>query len=265
MAVEFKVEGTRTSENRFLPHFIKVKPELNGRHDLPNIEWLINSILEFGQLQPVVIRNDGGTPVLCAGFSRWRAISEINKRKLTPKPLLVRCSYLKVDEMQGYLAAIAENHHRNAPTELDDAYNVQRMLNIYQMTEEQIAAVYFPPDKEGQAKDPKQALRFVKERLALIDLAPVAKKAMKEGRLKGTAARAIAKLTQEQQAEVIASKPQGKIKGSDVPTTKAPAEKGWKFIKAEIESVIESGYFQGAKKKVQASDDMVEWLQRLVG
>src|SRR5437870_10614480 len=97
MAVEFKDKESysRVNDYSFDPAALKINPKLNGRHDLPDIEWLIADIAKNGQLEPVPIRNDGGTRVLCAGFSRWRAIVEINKRKLTPVPLRIRCSYFK--------------------------------------------------------------------------------------------------------------------------------------------------------------------------
>src|ERR1019366_999172 len=101
---------------------IIVKPELNGRHDAPAIEWLIADIVEQGQIQPVIIRNDGGKAVLVAGFSRWAAISEINKQKLTTAPVKVRCVYSRCNELDGLKLNIAENKFRNSTTPLDDAY-----------------------------------------------------------------------------------------------------------------------------------------------
>ena len=79
MAVEFDVKGTRTSEYLFAPEQLEIDPSLNGRHELPDIQWIVESILTHGQLQPVTIRRSGGKPVLVAGFSRWRAVSQINK------------------------------------------------------------------------------------------------------------------------------------------------------------------------------------------
>src|ERR1035437_5957897 len=108
MAVEFTVPGHRTSENRFLPENIDAQPEMNGRHDIPDIQWIVDSILRHRELQPVTIRRTGGKPVLVAGFSRWRAVSEINKKKLTPEPLELRCSYTQLTEKQAYLANIEE-------------------------------------------------------------------------------------------------------------------------------------------------------------
>lgn len=152
MAVDFNVKGSRTSEYRFLPEQIEIDPKLNGRHDLPDINWLIDSILKMestggcGQIQPVPIRRVGGQPVLAAGFSRYRAICAINKDMLLwvdgeavkgarEKPLEVRCCYTALTEKQAFLANIEENRVRNATTPMDDAFNLQRLVNVYQHTE----------------------------------------------------------------------------------------------------------------------------------
>jgi len=191
MAVEFNVSHKRGTEYLFLPEQVKIKPELNGRHETPDIEWLIQDILERGQLQPVVIRNDGGAPVLVAGFSRWRAVSEINKRGLAPVKLTLRCTYFRGSEKEAFLANIAENRHRNATTPIDDAHNIAR-LERYGMTIAEIAEVY----RENEA--------WCRSRLALISLCEDGRAALKEGKLKPTAAVEIAKLAEEQQREVLA-------------------------------------------------------------
>src|ERR1700736_5073026 len=100
MAVNFTAPHSRTSEYRFLPEDITIKPDLNGRFETPEIEWLITDMLAHGQHTPVVIRNDGGASVLVSGFSRWRAVREINDRKLTPVPLQLRCTYVQCTESE---------------------------------------------------------------------------------------------------------------------------------------------------------------------
>jgi ParB/RepB/Spo0J family partition protein len=212
MAVQFAVEHKRTSEYRFYPEDITIKPDLNGRHEKPEIEWLITDILAHGQHTPVVIRNDGGEAVLVAGFSRWRAISEINKRWLAPVRLQVRCTYVQCSEGEAFLINISENRFRNPATPLDDAHNIKRLLNVYQMTDEQVAGVYFPTAKtEGEIKT---ARKFVKDRIALISLSEEAAEAVKSGRVKESAAVAIAKLSEAQQHEIL--KKEGTIGRSDV-------------------------------------------------
>ena len=207
MAVDFE-EGRRTSEYRFLPEQIEVHPEMNGRHELPDIQWIVDSILRHGQLQPITIRRNAGKPVLVAGFSRWRAVSEINEKKLSEKPIELRCSYTALTEKQAFLANIEENRVRNATTPMDDAYNIQRLINIYQMTEDQVAANY------------RETLAWVKTRMSLIELTPEAEKALLEGRLIGSAAKAIAKLSSQQQRAVL--KQEGKITSKDVKRLIAP-------------------------------------------
>lgn len=218
MAVEFTSDYKRTAEYRFLPEDISIKPDLNGRFDKPEIDWLITDILTKGQHTPVVIRKDGGAAVLVAGFSRWRAITEINKRKLTPVPMQVRCTYVQCSEAEAFLINISENRFRNPTTQIDDAHNIKRLLNVYAMTEEQIAAFYHPTAKTDS--ELKVAIKFVADRIALISLSPEAEQAVRSGRVKENAAKAIAKLSQEQQSEVLKKK--GTIARKDVTPAKAP-------------------------------------------
>lgn len=191
MAVTFATEHTRTSEYLFNPAEIVVKPELNGRHEAPDIEPLIASIVKDGQLEPGIVRKDGEQAVLCAGFSRWRAITEINKRKLTPVPLSFRAIYQKANELDGFLINIYENRFRNQTTRLDDAYNVRR-LEQWGQTEAQIAAIYGAD------------IKWVKQMQKLVALDPAAQKAVANGRVKPSAIAAVAKLTNEKQREVVA-------------------------------------------------------------
>ena len=266
MAVSFSVEHKRTSEYRMFPEVLVIHPELNGRVDKPDVEWLIADILKNGQIQPVTIRNDGGRPVLVAGFSRWRAISEINKRKLSPVKMQLRCTYLECTETEAFVANIAENRYRNSTTALDDAHNLKRLLKVYAMTEEQVLEIYFPDLKPDNKK---AAQRWIKNRVALISLVPEAAKAVADGRVKETAAVAIAKLSEEQQREVVAGK--GKVQGKDLPThaprpAKANGKGSLATIKTAIEQVIETGEFIGiGGKRCKASDDLVEFLARISG
>ena len=218
MAVQFAAEHKRTSEYRFYPEDITIKPELNGRQDKPDIEPLILDILAYGQHTPVIIRSDGGEAILVAGFSRWRAISEINKRGLAAVKMKLRCTYMECKETEAFLINISENRLRNPTTPIDDAHNIKRLLNVYAMDEDQISLVYFPTAKTDS--ELKEARKFVKDRIALISLSPEAEEAVKSGRVKESAAKAIAKLSQAQQHEVL--KKQGTIERKDLQPAKTP-------------------------------------------
>jgi ParB/RepB/Spo0J family partition protein len=205
MAVDFDVKGTRTSEYRFLPEYVEIDPLMNGRHETPDIQWIIDSILRHGQLQPVTIRRTANKPVLVAGFSRWRAVSEINKQHLTEKPLELRCSYTALTEKQAFLANIEENRVRNDTTPMDDAYNIQRLINIYQMSKPEIAEAY------------RLSLSWVVGRLDLIEATPAVEKQIRKGAIKGPAARAVAKVSKEHQENLAAlAEKTGKVTLEDV-------------------------------------------------
>jgi ParB-like chromosome segregation protein Spo0J len=180
MPASFNVEMKRDAIYKCMPENIEVRPELNGRQDKPDIEWLISDILKHGQLQPVGIWSDAGTPVLSYGFSRWRAISEINKRGLTPQPFEIKCTFLKTNEQGAFVRNISENRMRNETTPIDDAHNIQRLL-AWMMTPEQVANVYFP--MAATVEEVKKAVKWVNDRVELIKLTPEAEQAVISGRL----------------------------------------------------------------------------------
>jgi ParB/RepB/Spo0J family partition protein len=233
MAVEFKTAHKRTSEYNFAPEDIVIKADLNGRHEITDIEWLIADIVERGQLQPVVIRNDGGLPVLVAGFSRWRACMEINKRKLTPVPVRLRCSYFRGSEMEGFLANISENRLRNQTTAMDDAYNCRR-LEQWGMELDAIAAHY------------REKPAWVKKRLSLLSLTEPAREAVANGVIKPTAAAEIAKLSEEKQREVVARANNGEhVRVSDAAAAGGSKKPTFSEVKTYLQGVVNTGLPEG--------------------
>lgn len=213
MAVDFKIDKehmSRGSLYRIDPRRVKVNPELNGRHDLPPIEDLLQGFQDIGQLQPCPVGNDGGDAVLRMGHRRWRAAMKLTETSPLPDlgywPLL--CVYYRGNEWDAYLAAIAENHQRESTTPIDDAKNCARMEK-HGMNIEHIAGVFYPAAKSDPEKM-KTASAWVKQRLALVTLAPEGEDAVKNGRLKPTAAVAIAKLSQKAQKELFAEQKDAK-------------------------------------------------------
>jgi ParB-like chromosome segregation protein Spo0J len=235
MAVDFKAPSlTRTSEYMIAPHDIKFKPSLNGRHEVPNVDWLIESFAEIGQITPVGVRKDGDDAVLCFGFSRWRAAVEGIKRKKLPADFKLRCVYHKANEEQGFLANIAENRERNPTTALDDAHNIAR-LERYGKSLEEIVKIYHPTDEFGAELDDKKALKWVKERLALVSLSKSSEEALKNGDLKPSAAKVLATLSEEQQAFALKqSKKNGTpLTAASLKAPKAPKAKDTPLLEAD--------------------------------
>jgi ParB-like nuclease domain len=215
------------------PEEIEIRPELNGRHDKPDIEWLIADILKRGQKQPVEIWDDAGQAVLSYGFSRWRAISEINKRKLTPEKMQIKCVYCKCNEQQAFINNICENRMRNPTSELDDAHNIQRLFE-WGMDEVEVSKIYFPIAVTED--ELKEAVKWVRERNNLVKLTPEAQKAMRDGRLNETAAQAIAKLSSAQQREALKAN-DGKIKAKDIKALAPKSTRGRKPAPAKAAAI----------------------------
>jgi ParB-like chromosome segregation protein Spo0J len=202
MAVNWKAAGISRGSTTYkcLPETMEVNPEMNGRHDLPDIQWLVDSILnEGGQQTPVKARNNGGRPCLVSGFSRWRAIMQINREKLTPEPLEIIYTLHDGNEQTGYLVNLAENIRRNDLTALDQA-EVCTKLAGWGMTPEQIA-LRFP--KPNGVPGAHQTASWVKARLKLSGATPEVQQAVRDGKLGVTAAAHISKLADEAQKVAV--------------------------------------------------------------
>jgi ParB-like chromosome segregation protein Spo0J len=262
MAVMFK-DMKRGSVYLLDSRKIKVLPELNGRHELPDIEWLIQDIARNGQDTPVVVRAEGPpsarTAVLDCGYSRWRAINEINKRKLTPVPLRLACVFREGNEVDGFLSNVRENRFRNTTTPLDDAHNIAH-LRRFQMTDEDIAHVYFP-DSKGDRKKTKKAIAWVKKQAKLATLTPEGEKAVKEGRLKAPAARKIAQLSAEVQKALLAE--QGPVTAATVRKAEGKPEKmTLREVRKELNDAVRSHVVPVFN--VQIPPMVCDWLLSLV-
>ncbi len=191
MAVDWKVEHKRGSEYLFFPDEIVVKPEDNGRFEPGKINDLVYSFGRVGQLQPVSIQNEGGRPVLKAGFNRWQAAVEINNGKPLADRMRLRCVLNRGTALETTVMNIHENHFRNPVTELDDAHNIARLMDRYGKSIEEVAETY------------QQDVKWVKKRLKLLKLSDEAKHALMAGEVKITAAAKLAAMTPEQQHAAI--------------------------------------------------------------
>lgn len=223
MAVSFATDSMSRSGALYVdyPENILVEPELNGRHEHTEIEDLAADIEKNGQMSPVGIRkNEQGQAVLVYGHRRYRAISLLNSRN-SANPRKVICNYFAVGEDEAFAMAIGENRFRRDVSPIDDCANITVMLRRFGKTLEDIATVYFPEARTPEAK--LEALKFVKTRAALVELAPEAATAVREGRVKLTAAVALSKLTKDQQRAKV--KGEGKIKGCDVTSVRVTTRK----------------------------------------
>ena len=226
MAVTFSDNPTRGSVYYFDPADVVIKAELNGRHVAPDLTDLKNSLLANGQLQPVIIRreqvNDKTKAVLVAGFSRWQAISELNKTRKPGDRIKIACVFTQQNEVDAYISNWDENRARNATQPMDDAHQFAQ-LRKWGKTDKEIAQ---------RCRVSESA---VKQGLLLMEAAPEVQKAVENGRIKPTAAAKIAKLAAEQQRAAV--KGEGRVSAADV---RKATGKGEKWTPRQIREYLET-------------------------
>jgi len=242
--IEFKTDvGRGATTFQAYPEEILLDPELNGRHELTDVDSLAADIGLRGQSTPVVCRKDDlGNPVLVFGHRRYRAVCLLNDQNPDARRKL-NFIYRRYTETEAFIEAISENRFRTDVTPMDDATNMEILQRRFGKTVEDIAKVYFPEAKT----EPELATahKFVKDRLSLIELAPEAQAAVREGRMKITAAVGLSKLSRDQQKKRVAK--EGKIKVSDVTVAKGKKAKPAKIaptLKQLIEALIATADFE---------------------
>ena len=102
--------------------------------DREKLEELAESILAHGLIQPVVlIKEPGGKGYeLVAGERRWRAARIAGIKEI---PAIVRV----LTEEQNLLLSIIENMQREDLNPIEEAEAVNKMMNTYQFTQEEVA------------------------------------------------------------------------------------------------------------------------------
>jgi ParB/RepB/Spo0J family partition protein len=249
MAVQWDIENKRGSVYYFDPDDVIVHGKLNGRHFLPDITELIEDIVQNGQIQPVEVRSEKTkegvlVPVLLSGFSRWRAIKEINKRKLTPEPLFLSAVYIQCNEVEGYLRNWSENRKRNQTQPMDDAHQFAQ-LKKWNWDERMIA------ERLGVE------VSFVKKRLKLIAATDEVQQAVADKRLAPTAAEKIAEVAADVQRATV--KGNGKITGADINAALGKAPKVTvKAIRAFVEDELALDVEDGCAKVLRRLLELID-------
>lgn len=129
------------------PHEIIVNPEENGRAypvSDETIQALAESILEYGQEQPVVVRRIEGNKVkLVAGYGRHRAVLRINTVLQPDNPIRLQCRVRDtMNSKEAFIHNLVENRDRCDTTPVDDAENQRRLREQYGWSEAKIAEFY---------------------------------------------------------------------------------------------------------------------------
>lgn len=147
------------------------------------LQELSDSIREQGVLQPIIVRQIGNQKYeVIAGERRWRAAELAG---LPSIPALIR----QLDDKPALAIALIENIQREDLNVLEEASALQRLLEEFQLTQEEVGIAV------GKSRT------SVSNSLRLLKLNPDVKTLLQEGLLEMGHARALLALTGETQSQ----------------------------------------------------------------
>jgi ParB family chromosome partitioning protein len=187
-----------------------------ARMDQAALQELAASIKANGLLQPIVVRPvDGGAYEILAGERRWRAAQIAG---LSEAPVVVK----QVEDAVALQVALIENIQREDLNPLEEAAGIKRLIDEFRMTHEAAA------EAVGRSRS------AVTNLLRLLNLAPLAREMLLDGRIEMGHARALlasSPARQDQLARQIAE--QGlSVREAEKLTAQAPLAPKFKPAKA---------------------------------
>lgn len=108
----------------------RFQPRVNFNED--EMAEMVDSIIENGILQPVLVRPDGDRFELIAGERRWRAAK---KAGLANVPAVIK----DVSDKKSMELALIENLQREDLNPIEKAISYKALMNNYQLTQEEVA------------------------------------------------------------------------------------------------------------------------------
>jgi ParB family transcriptional regulator, chromosome partitioning protein len=179
-----------------LPENIVVNEADNGRaipHSPEEIEALANSILSYGQQQPVVVRRVEDRKVaLVSGYGRYKAVRHINAVLRPDSPVKLQCKVVDCNPEEAFVRNIVENNERAATTPVDDAHNQRRLREEFGWTEQRIAEFY------------KRSVAYISQLRKTLQLPQPVQQAVAAGNLAVSAAIDLVELPEAARQEVVA-------------------------------------------------------------
>ena len=108
----------------------KSQPRINFKEE--EMAEMVNSVIENGILQPVLVRPDVDRFELIAGERRWRAAK---KAGLTKVPAVI----MEVSDQKSMELALIENLQREDLNPIEKAISYKALINSYKSTQEDLA------------------------------------------------------------------------------------------------------------------------------
>jgi len=171
-------EASRPAANRTpltLP-IGQLKPgKMQPRTSFEGIEALVESVREYGLLQPILVRplrDAADSYEIIAGERRWRAAQ---KAQLHDVPVVIR----SIDDKDALQIGLVENLQRSDLTSIDEALGYKRLIAEYDHTQEDIARMM------GKSRP------HVANTIRLLDLPPEVQEMVRQGDLSAGQARTL--------------------------------------------------------------------------
>lgn len=171
-------EASRPAANR-TPLTVPIgqlKPgKMQPRTSFEGIEALVESVKEYGLLQPILVRplrDVADSYEIIAGERRWRAAQ---KAQLHDVPVVIR----SIDDKDALQIGLVENLQRSDLTSIDEALGYKRLIAEYDHTQEDIARMM------GRSRP------HVANTLRLLDLPPAVQEMVRQGDLSAGQARTL--------------------------------------------------------------------------
>ncbi|MFZ5823769.1 MAG: ParB/RepB/Spo0J family partition protein [Bacillota bacterium] len=155
--------------------------------DQARLDELAASIREHGIVQPIVVRPKGKGYEIVAGERRWRAAGLAGLKKI---PALVR----EFSEAETMEIALIENLQREDLNPLEEAEAYKVLMESFKLTQEELA------QRLGKSRPQ------IANTLRLLQLAPVAREAVRSGRLSMGHAKVLLGLGDAEQQSALASR-----------------------------------------------------------
>jgi ParB family chromosome partitioning protein len=145
------------------------------RTTFDNLESLVDSVRQYGLLQPILVRPVSGDPnayEIIAGERRWRAAQQA---QLHDVPVVVR----PFDNLEALQIALVENLQRTDLSGMDEARGYERLRAEFGQTQEEIAV------RVGKSRP------HVANTMRLLDLPPGVQQMVSEHKLSAGQARSL--------------------------------------------------------------------------
>jgi ParB family chromosome partitioning protein len=174
-----EAEPPRATSGKLSPLTLPIgqlKPgKMQPRTSFEGIEMLVESVREYGLLQPILVRplrDAADSYEIIAGERRWRAAQ---KAQLHDVPVVIRT----IDDHDALQIGLVENLQRSDLTAIDEAQGYKRLIEEYSHTQEELARMM------GRSRP------HIANTLRLLDLPPPVQEMVRDGALSAGQARTL--------------------------------------------------------------------------